>query len=1329
MSAAARVALLLLLAALPVAAWADPISVVAFAVSATATAGIITATTAFFVNVGLSVLGASMARRKARKAAAAQRAAANASLQDRTVSVLRGNPPWQIVYGRAIVGGAIVDICASDKPNARKENGDTYTKADALKHLVIVLAAHECEAIHEVYIDGEPVGTLDGSGQPTGGAFYKASEADSRTVTFTTSITLPETPVAVLQAYSTTGDGIDAVHTSQTVTIGGNTLTGPAGIEVTCNYTVAAGGAMVRIGKHLGTSSQAVDSYLASVLPSRYTSAHQLKGLCYIVVTLDLEETRFQGGPPNITADVSGRKVLDTRTSTTAWSDNPALCIRDFLVAEWGYGAAAGEVDDTYLQAAADVCDELIDLDIGGTVTTDQPRYTLNGAVSTDSAAEATLEDMAGAMAGVVAYGGSWQVMAGTWTAPVMDLDDDDLHGMLEVVQADTPIDQLFNGVRGQYIPRGAQTPADINPYRNATFATADGRDLWLDLQLPFTDNLARARNLARTLMEGNRSGQVLRFPATLRAWPLQVGDRVRVTSAEYGLSLKTYRATDWQFGLDSAVLLTLQEDDASIYDLADAAVADPTPNTDLPNPWVVAAMAGVAATSGGTTLLRLADGTIVPRVQVTWTARTDAYVVQGGRIEVLWRRPGFDGWIAQSVAGSEAEAWLVGPNEDEPILIEVRAVNSLGVRGPSAYVAHTVVGKSAAPGNVAGLAYAIKPGQVVITWTNCPDVDYKATELRYGGTDWASATYLWRGAGSEYQQARPANGTYTVRACHIDTSGNYSVAPASISVVVDNSIDPSATKVVVIPIYRRSATSPALPSATPIYDFGTYLLSGLNNSWTTSVPAGTDPVWVSYATAAGTTSDTIAPAEWSAPQILAQDGSAGVTTAAVALYQRTTTSSAPSVVTTGTATYTFASGGITGQPSGWTPAVPSSGGGYLWVIRATAAAVGAADTIANTEWSAPVLLAQDGATGGTGATGSSARRAYALFTGNPASVAWDAGPTLTVSGDTLPGGTTVSSPDSATSWTSTTQTPTSGQAMFQADGLYSVTTNQTVWNAPYLSNLKVGNLSAIAADLGTITAGTITGATVRTAVAGARIELSGSSLKSTNASGSNLIEFDSTGKALFTGGVYDPNNGINYGAAVARIGTATNPSAIAGFYGWNERSVGGQAVRGESASANANAIGVLGVASNASSTGVFAQNQYGQALYALGQVDFDLRTTSDVELRLHGTTKHIRLKTEEPGFVTGYGVIVGNNDAEFSIGVTANNASEGAVATTPLAIALSTGVVRVTKLRVNQAAASSGANAATFSGLVPSGSAASTNLWGVIDYNGTEYYVPLWAK
>ena len=62
------------------------------------------------------------------------------------------------------------------------------------------------------------------------------------------------------------------------------------------------------------------------------------------------------------------------------------------------------------------------------------------------------------------------------------------------------------------------------------------------------------------------------------------------------------------------------------------------------------------------------------------------------------------------------------------------------------------------------------------------------------------------------------------------------------------------------------------------------------------------------------------------------------------------------------------------------------------------------------------------------------------------------------------------------TVWQATAPTLVAGESLYQSDGIYSPTTGNTVWNVPYLSNLKVGSLSAISANLGTITAGSISG-------------------------------------------------------------------------------------------------------------------------------------------------------------------------------------------------------------------------------------------------------------
>jgi hypothetical protein len=189
------------------------------------------------------------------------------------------------------------------------------------------------------------------------------------------------------------------------------------------------------------------------------------------------------------------------------------------------------------------------------------------------------------------------------------------------------------------------------------------------------------------------------------------------------------------------------------------------------------------------------------------------------------------------------------------------------------------------------------------------------------------------------------------------------------------NSVGAGESNVIIF-AYRRSASAPTAPSVDATYNFTTKALTGLNNSWTATIPAGADPLYIIAATATSTTStDTIVPGDWTTPVIFAQDGaaaSAGANSAVAYLYRRTATSTPPSTPSgaspTYDLTYTFATGALTGTPpTDWTITIPATGGDYLWESRAVAFAVATFDTILPSEWSAPKLFSQNGIAGGAG--------------------------------------------------------------------------------------------------------------------------------------------------------------------------------------------------------------------------------------------------------------------------------------------------------------------------------------------------------------------------
>ena len=269
----------------------------------------------------------------------------------------------------------------------------------------------------------------------------------------------------------------------------------------------------------------------------------------------------------------------------------------------------------------------------------------------------------------------------------------------------------------------------------------------------------------------------------------------------------------------------------------------------------------------------------------------------------------------------------------------------------------------------------------------------------------------------------------------------------------------PTASQWTLLDTFVSSASTPLTPTTTftflnLILPAGTYYFGFI---------AGND---ISQSQISGTSSGLV----W------APTGTIGTQTAIVYLYQwNNSTPGNPS----GNSTWTWATASnasYTGG-NGWAvaiPANPGTAGTYLWQAS-TSISASAGTTTTTVSWASGFsvqAIAQNGATGATGATGNTGNSAvicYALYSGNPTVT----GSAVTIAGTGLPN-TNSFSPTSATAFTYAVQTPGTSQAMFQSDGIYYPVANQTIWNTPYLSNLKVGNLSAISADMGTLTAGNI---------------------------------------------------------------------------------------------------------------------------------------------------------------------------------------------------------------------------------------------------------------
>lgn len=667
--------------------------------SATTTAGVTAAvwvaTNAAVINAAL-VVAASTAYSSvnARNARRRARDAYNASLKDREVMIRTGTAPQRIIYGRDRVSGPVVYV---ESTGARKE----------YLHLVVALAGHECDAVETVYLNDVALPAPDGSGNINSGTFAITTTAPQfyEATASGTSITLPAAATRVTGVATVVGSGIESQsspysgysHTANTATVGGLV----SGDRYAINYETSSTESLVRVKTYLGTSTQTADADLVAESAGKWTSAHRGRGICYLYIRLKYHQDVFGSiGVPNISAVVRGKKVYDPRTTLTAWTANAALCVADFLRdSTWGLGATSAQVPASELTTAANICDELVDVD----ASTTQARYTFDGSFTADLSALDILRGLSTAMAGAAVWTqGRWLVRPGAYRTPLLTITEDHLADGAVVTVPKLSRSELFNAVRARHRDAEREYVEVQAPIvANATYTTADGgRQIVRDLTLPIACEPVRAQRLARIELERARQALTVRLRCNLKAYDLAPTDTVLLTLARYGWSAKAFEVIERTWA-GAQLEYTLRETAAAVFDwnYGYAYTYDVAPDTALPNPYSPPdALTGLDVDSDAGMAVRLSSGAAVSRAYVTWTQSTDQFVVQGGRIDVEWKKARDTVWQSQRVPGADTAAWLLGVPNGDGILVRARAVTATGRGGPWAYVSHTVNGIGAVP-------------------------------------------------------------------------------------------------------------------------------------------------------------------------------------------------------------------------------------------------------------------------------------------------------------------------------------------------------------------------------------------------------------------------------------------------------------------------------------------------------------------------------------------------------------------------------------------------------------------------------------------------------
>lgn len=662
------------------------------------------------------------------------------ALPKRTVTVREPVAPRELVYGRARKGGTIVFLHATGRK-------------DKQLHLVIVLATHRVQAIGAIWFDGEMA--IDADGVALGRWANRARVSKRLGAEDQASFAALEAELAEAEA---------------------PVWTGLPGLPDFDGWPDGDGGDGAGSGDGSGDSDP----------PPVWTADHRLAGCAAIYLRLTYDADAFPGGIPGIAVDITGKAdILDPRSGARGYSENPALCLADYMAhPSFGIGAAIGAedgIDVASLIEAANICDEPVALAAGGT----EPRYSCNGVVSLAQSPKTVIEAMLTAMAGRCAWGGgAWRLHAGAYRLPAVTLTPDDARAGGLVLATRISRAESFNAVRGQFIsPENDWQPDDFPAVTSAVYRLEDGGEtVWRDLSLPFTISAAMAQRLAKIELERARRQMTVRLSGKLSAWRAAVGETVLLDHPRWGFVGKPFEvhgvALDLAAEGDGTALLpelVLRETSPALYDweASEEAIYAAAPRTRLPSAWDVPPP-GVPEITEALYVTR--DGTGVKALaRLAWAAAPSGFV-QEYRIEA--RR------IVEAGEAGEATATWTDAGRTEGLSFEIRdiapgpwefrlkAVSALGVSSPWVSRSAEIVALSDPPAALVGLTLQSAGGLAILKWQRAPEPDVRlggAIVIRHSTAaepSWAASCSMDRVAGGEAIAVVPLKpGTYLLRA------------------------------------------------------------------------------------------------------------------------------------------------------------------------------------------------------------------------------------------------------------------------------------------------------------------------------------------------------------------------------------------------------------------------------------------------------------------------------------------------------------------------------------------------------------------------------------
>ncbi len=559
-----------------------------------------------------------------------------------------------------------------------------------------------------------------------------------------------------------------------------------------------SGASLITCEPHFGTDSQSASTLLSTL--SSWTSAHRLRGLCYLALRFEWNQDKF-GSLPTVQAVVQGKKVYNPNldgtvtggtgshradtSSTWEYSDNPILQLLDYLRNDrFGMGIANSYFDSNFAdwQTATDVCDANITPYSGASQIDLMDSHAVID--TSKKAIDNVKEFVRGSRAYLNYSGGVYNVLVETSGSASITLTEDNIIGGISVKSKNknsrynrvivnfTNPDKNYQSDTAQFPPVD-ETGLD-SADQHATMKTADG-GLLLEGRFDFAmfTSPYQAQEMAEIILRRSRSSLDISLTADATALDLAVGDIVNITHATPSFSAKAFRVQGMNVNSNHTVSLQCSEHQDSFYTFGTQQEVASIPTTTLPNPFVIQPPASVTLSDQ---LIEYNDGTVIVALDITVGASPDKFI---DFYQVEYKLNADSDFIIYA-QGSGLNHRVLNVIDQQTYDVRVKAVSTAGISSTYVSAQRKIVGAIAPPSDVTDFSCNVAGQEAHLSWEAVTDLDLAYYNLRFseetdGTADWLNSVALVekisRPATSISVPAR--QGTYLIKA--VDKLGNFS--------------------------------------------------------------------------------------------------------------------------------------------------------------------------------------------------------------------------------------------------------------------------------------------------------------------------------------------------------------------------------------------------------------------------------------------------------------------------------------------------------------------------------------------------------------------------